>query len=176
MTEPSMFPDFMKALREAWENDLPSVRPGDASNCGEMPKSITFYAGVAPPSGLHVFLNFDQSQKSWQVGQFKIRFVLSKKLGYPEKWALPKKPADPALFTEGCYYLIHGYNGKHWLGKVWHLVNNEASVATAPWFASSYADREVVFREAIADVTQEVMKALHWLGIGVVAENAEPKG
>jgi hypothetical protein len=176
MAKPSMFRDFMKALRKAWAKDLPSVRPGDESNCGEMPRSSTFNAGVAPPSGLHVFLHFDHSQKSWQVGQFRIGFVLSKKLGYPEKWALPTTPIDPASFTEGSYYLIHKYNGKHWLGKVWHLVDNQAGVLTAPWFASNYADRELVFREAIADVTQEVTKALDQLGICVGAASSKSKG
>jgi hypothetical protein len=165
MAKPSMFRDFMKALRKAWKSLLPTVKPVDDSNCGAMPKSSSFYAGVAPPSGLHVFVKFDPSPKSWQVGQFKVAFILSKRLREPKLWALPSAPDDPALFTEGCYYLIHKKVRKHWCGKIWHLENNEASVLEAPWFASSYADPDVVISEAIADVTQELQEALKRIGL-----------
>jgi hypothetical protein len=168
----SIFDDFLKALREAWKTALPVACPADASMCTGTPKSSIFYVGMAPPSGLHVFVRFNASEKPWQVGQFQIGFLLSKQLEYPWKWAFPKPPEDPSLFTEGFYYLIHEYNGKHWLGKVWHLLDDQASVAEALWFASSYADPAVVFSEAISDVTQEVTKALHRLGIATATDVA----
>lgn len=165
MAKPSIQADFLKGLRAAWATALSSVRPVDAATCGAFPKARTFYAGVAPPSGLHVYVQLSFSGKSWQAGQFQVAFVLSKQLGGPEQWALPRVPDDPSGFTEGCYYLIHEFNGKHWLGKVWHLAQTEASANTAPWFASSYGDRAVVFAEAITDVTREVTRALRRVGI-----------
>jgi len=164
---------FLKALHKAWATALPSVRPVDGSNySGALPKSCTYYAGVAPPSGLHVYVYFQFFAKSWEVGQFQIAFVISKRLDDPEKWVpCSSAPENPALLTEGCYYLIRKYTGKQGRGKVWHLVKNKASVITAPWFASSYDDQEVVFSEAIADVTQEVTQTLRRQGIAVDANS-----
>src|SRR5262249_52843279 len=77
MAKSSIYRSFMKALCQHCRSAYPFIRPLTESRGRMMPKASTFYAGVARPSGLHVFLNFQHSAYAWQVGRFTINVVLA---------------------------------------------------------------------------------------------------
>ena len=164
MAKRSVFRDFISTLRKYWRTELPEVRPVEESFGPMMPKASTFYAGIAPPLGMHVFVNFQHSSKAWEVGRFTVNVVLSQHQGAPESWGGPFVPDDGASFTEGIYR-ISGLLGCH-KDKWWHL-NQDSSppIVTEAWRPASYVDYEVVLSETAIDVTRDVREALTKLGV-----------
>jgi hypothetical protein len=158
----SVFRDFIVALRKRWRDELPHIRPIEAALAPTMPKASTFYAGFSPQLGMHVFVNFQHSSMAWQVGQFTINIILSKREGAPEGWGGPFPPDDGVSFTEGSYR-INGVLGRH-KDKWWHLKQDDPPIITEAWRPTSYDDHETVSREAAAEVTRDVREALAKLG------------
>src|SRR5688500_9748937 len=103
MAKRSVFRDFIATLRKRWRDELPYIRPVEAALGPAIPNASTFYAGFSPRLGMHVFVNFQHSSKAWQVGQFTINIILSKREGSPEGWGGPFAPHDGMSFTEGSY-------------------------------------------------------------------------
>ena len=158
----SAFRDFIAALSKRWRDELPHVRPIEGALGPAMPKASTFYAGFSARLGMHVFVNLQHSSKAWQVGQFTINMILSKREGAPEGWGGPFAPDDGASFTEGSYR-ISGVLGRH-KDKWWHLKQDDPPIITEAWRPTSYKDDETVLTEAAADVTRDVRDALAKLG------------
>lgn len=128
-----------------------------------MPKASTFYAGPSSRLRMHVFVRFQHSPMAWEVGQFTINMILSKREGAPEGWGGPFAPGDGASFTEGSYRIsgVLGRPGDKW----WHLKQNDSPIVTEAWRPTSYDDQEIVLVEAAADVTRDVREALAKLGV-----------
>jgi hypothetical protein len=162
MAKRSVFRDFITGLRKRWREELPQVRPIEEALGPAMPKASTFYAGLSPRLGMHVFVNFQHSSMAWQVGQFTINVILSKRAGAPEGWGGPLAPDDGVSFTEGSYR-IGGVLGRH-KDKWWHLKQDDPPIITEAWRPTSYDD-EIVLIEAAADVTRDVREALAKLGV-----------
>lgn len=163
MVKRSVFRDFIAALRKRWREELPQVVQVDESLGPAMPKASTFYAGFSPRLGMHVFVNFQHSSKAWQVGQFTINMILSKRQGAPEGWGGPFAPEDGVSFTEGSYR-ISGVLGRH-KDKWWHLKQDDPPLIAEAWRPISYKDDETVLTEAVADVTHDVREALCKIGV-----------
>jgi hypothetical protein len=161
MAKRSLFRDFITALRSQWHTAYPFIRPLQEAR-GGMAKASTFYAGVAQPPGLHVFLNFQHSSKPWQVGQFTISIVLAKDPRNPRSWGFAEEGEDGRRFGEGPHRigLLRGKKDK-W----WHLKDDDPPIVTRAWRPSSYADPDVVVREAVEDVSRDVLAALRLLGV-----------
>lgn len=163
MAKQSVYRDFIAALTKHWRVALPSIHPLDQSFGPAIPKASTFYAGTAQPLGLHVYVNFQHSTNSWQVGQFTINMILSQREGPPGRWAGPFAPDDLASLTEGSYRIsgILGRKGDKW----WDLKGDGSPITSATWCATCYDDSDVVLRAAVADVTGDVQAALQRLGV-----------
>jgi hypothetical protein len=160
MTEKSIFREFMASLRKRWEKEHPSLRPLTEKR-GHLAKAGTFYAGVIPDSGAHVFVNFDHSTKSWEVGRFTINIVLASDEHNPMMY--PFAQSGPRQ-GEG-YYRIGFLVGKK--DKWWHLKQDDDPILTQAWRPSSYENVDVVIAEAIDDVTRDVLSALRSLNVPV---------
>lgn len=159
----SVFRDFIAVLRTRWRDELPQVRPVEKGLGPTMPKASTFYAGFAPALGMHAFVNFQHSFNSWQVGQFTINIILSKREGAPDCWGGPFAPDSGMPSTEGRYRIssILGRDRDKW----WHLKRDHPPIVTDAWRPTSYDNSEAVMNEAAADVTQAVREALARLGV-----------
>lgn len=168
MAKHSTFRDFITALRRRWRIELPYVQPAATSYGPMMAKASTFYAGVARPLGMHVFINFQHSCKAWQVGQFTVNIILSRHEGAPEGSGGPFAPDDGVSFTEGRYRICDLLGRKK--DKWWHLKVDEPSIIREEWRPTSYDDYAIVLSEAVSDVTRDVREALEKLGVNVAAQ------
>jgi hypothetical protein len=114
MPKPSAFRDFMAALKLRWRSDHPFIRPLPEA-CETLPKASSFYAGVARPSGLYVFLYVQHSSKAWEVGHFTINVILAKDERAPRWDALGRETPDGQLL-EGSHRIgiILGGKDKWW--------------------------------------------------------------
>ncbi len=163
MAKRSAFRDFIAALRKRWREEFPQVRLINEALGPGMPKASTFYTGFSPRLGMHVFVNFQHSCNAWQVGQFTINMILSKRDGAPEGWGGPFAPDDGLSFTEGIYR-ISAVLGRH-RDKWWHLKQDDPPIITEAWRPTSYDEYETVLSEAAAEVTHDVREALAKLGV-----------
>jgi hypothetical protein len=162
MAKRSLFRDFMTALRAQWRAEWPGVRPIAEPMGPQMPKSSTFYAGMAPALGLHVFVNFQHSCMAWEVGHFTVNVILSRREGEPETWGGPFPPDDGLSFTEGSYRIGLLVGAKD---KWWHLKAAPLPVINEAWQPVSYADPQAALREAVDNVSRDVREALGKLGV-----------
>jgi hypothetical protein len=147
-----LFPRFVRALGTAWETSLPRLTRVSQSYGPSLPKASTFYAGCEVADGKHVFVNLQHNAKSWKTGQFTANLVLSNVLGAPASWRLGHR-AEFDRRLEGSYRvgsLVHGKD------KWWCLTPTEPSRLVLAWQPSSYQDEDVVFREAIEDVSADI--------------------
>ena len=169
MAKASVFRDFMAVLRKKWRAELPFIRPIDKP-LEALPKASTFIAGVAQPSRLLVFLNFQHSNKAWEVGQFTINVVLARTEQSARGWGMDEVPAAGRPFGEGTYRIgwIVGTADK-W----WHLKKDRPSGFTLAWRPTSYDDRDTVLREAAEDVTRDVLTVLRRVGVPEAASQVE---
>jgi hypothetical protein len=160
MSKPSAFRDFIAAIKRRWRSEHPFIRPLTDGR-GNLPKASSFYAGVARPTGLHVFLYFQHSSKAWQVGQFTINVVLARDEGSPKRSGMGDMAEDGQLLE-----------GPHRIGPIlgrrdkwWFLKDGRPGIVTEDWRASSYADPDAVLGAAVDDVTRDVLAALRKLGV-----------
>src|SRR5690349_9296701 len=93
MARQSVYREFMAVLRKRWKTEHPFICPLTKAR-GLMPKASTFYAGIAKPSGMHVFLYFQHSSKSWKVGQFTVNVVLAADELNPKSWGHAERTGD----------------------------------------------------------------------------------
>jgi hypothetical protein len=166
MAKPSVFRDFITALRKHWQTRYPSVRPLTEAR-GTLPKASSFYAGVASPWGVHVYLYFQHSPKAWQVGQFTVNVVLASDEHNPSHWGSATNANDGSPFWEGperIGYVI----GKR--DKWWRLKDRQRPIVPQTWCPSSYADPKVVIEEAVEDVSRDVLTVLQKLGVPTAPE------
>jgi len=172
MAKRSVFHDFIAVLRTDWQTTFTWVRPLEASFAPLMPKASTFYAGLARRADTHVFLNFQHSSKAWQVGQFTINVIISRRMGPPLAWAT-RFASDLESLDEGSYRIGHVNGGRD---KWWRLKNDDLPSFFGPedgmptvvfegWRPGSYADSEAVLVEAVADVNRDVASALGKIGV-----------
>jgi hypothetical protein len=166
MAKRSVFRDFIVALRKHWREELPQVRPVDNALGPAMPKASTFYAGLSPRLGMHVFVSFQHSPMAWKVGQFTINVIFSRREGAPEGWGGPFAPDDGTSFTEGSYR-IGSVLGRH-KDKWWHLKQDHPPIITEAWRPTSYDEYETVLNEVTADVTRDVREALVKVGVKMI--------
>jgi hypothetical protein len=165
MAEKSIFREFIAALRKRWKEQVQFIQPLTEAR-GHLPKASTFYAGSIPRSSQHVFFYFQHSNKAWHVGRFTINVVLAADANNPRMASGTRTGSD---FSDG-YYRIGFLVGKK--DKWWHLKADKVSILTEAWRPSSYDDSQVVLREAVSDVTQDVLLAMRLLG---VAESHKPE-
>ncbi len=158
MAEKSVFRGFMAALKKRWKAEVPSIRP-ISETLGQLPKASTFYAGASSRSGQHVYLYFQHSNKAWQVGQFTINVVLAVDASKP-MMVIGDRSGDN--FRDGYYRIGHLVGKKD---KWWHLKPDDDPITGHGWRPSSYDNPDVVFSEAIADVTRDVLSAMQLLGV-----------
>jgi hypothetical protein len=164
MAKQSVFRDFMRALKQRWLDELPSVHPLEESFSSYMPKASTFYAGFTESLGMHVFVRFQHSPKAWEAGRFTIDLILSRRKGPPDRCGGACTPHGDASFEEGSHRIgpLLGYRKDKW----WHLKEDEPPILTQAWRPSSYEDYDAVLSEAVADVSRDVREALTKLGAG----------
>jgi hypothetical protein len=164
----SVFRDFIAALRRHWRSELPSVSPlQTAIGCSlsgngmGVPKASTFYAGVSRSLGLHVFVYFQHSPKSWSVGEFAANIILSKIIDAPEVW-FRWEPDDGGPLTEGCYRVgpLLGKGDKWWCLRQTFPTHPEQH-----WIAASYDNSTQVIADAVVDVTSDVRAVLERLEV-----------
>jgi hypothetical protein len=162
MPRRSLFRDFLTVLRKRWRVEMPLVPPIDAPLGPSLPKASTYYAGMAPALGLHVFINFQHSPTAWEVGRFTVNLILSKTEGEPDGYGGPFAPGHWETFTAGSYrigWLVGG------MDKWWHLKDDKPTLVTEEWRPTSYDDPDSVFAEAVDDVTRDVRLALARIGV-----------
>jgi hypothetical protein len=158
VAKPSAFRALIAVLKKRWRIDYPFICPLKESR-GTLPKASSFYVGVARPSGLHVFLHFQHSNKAWEVGQFTINVILTQDDNNPEH----REPRGQwGTQLEGSHRIGFFLGRKD---KWWHLRDDAPAIVTQEWRPTSYADLEVVLREAVDDVSRDVLAALRMLGI-----------
>lgn len=165
MANPSVFRDFIKALRKHWRINFPSIQPLETSLGPTMPKASTFYAGMSRSLEMHVFLHFQHSSMAWQVVQSTINVIPSRRKGAPEHQAGPFLPADGVPSAEGSYR-IGQLLGRH-KDKWWHLKDDKPPLSTEAWRPTGYDDYESVLTQAVADVTADVQSVLTKLQVEV---------
>jgi hypothetical protein len=174
MAKRSIFRDFIASLRKRWREEWPQMRPIEAPLGPSMPKASTFYAGFSSRLGMHVFVHFDHSPKAWEVGQFIVDLILSRREGAPEGrgGGGPFAPDDGRSFTEGRYRLcsVLGQRRDKW----WHLKQDDPPILGQAWRPTSYDDEQLVIAEAIADVTRDLREALIKLGLDGAAAATPP--
>jgi hypothetical protein len=169
----SAFRDFIAALRRDWRSGLPgvlSVRTALGAGGGmSVPRASTFYAGLSRDLGMHVFVYFQHSTKSWEVGQFTANVILSRHENAPEVW-FRLAPEGGGEFAEGCYRLgpLLGQGDKWW------CLERGGSRDAGVWRAASYDDPAQVVSEAIADVTRDVRAILGRFRVESANPDAEP--
>src|SRR5262249_31356376 len=112
MAKRSVFRDFIAALNKHWTAAFPSIRPLERPLGLLLPKASSYYSGVAKPHGLHVFLNFQHSSKSWQIGQFTINIILSQEQDPHEVRPELLTPEDLDSLREGLYRIGPFLGGK----------------------------------------------------------------
>jgi hypothetical protein len=104
MAKRSVFRDFVTAIRKHWQTELPDVRPITDTLGPQLPKASSFYAGVAQPANLHVFVNFQHSPKAWEVGCFTVNFLLVTDPERVREILAPRyKSVDGVRYREGSY-------------------------------------------------------------------------
>ena len=154
MEKKSLFREFIASLRKRWKAEHPSIRPL-AEARGRLPKASTFYAGVINGSDKHVYLNFQHSSKSWEVGRFTINIVLSSDELNPDLYFQGEWTGSD--FKDGSYRIGHLIGEKD---KWWHLKQDDDSVLTEAWRPTSYEKSASVISEAIDNVTSDVLRTL----------------
>lgn len=172
MAKRSVFHDFIAALRKDWRLRFPAIQPVKkalgAMNGMSVPKASTFYVGMSPALGMHVFVNFQHSPKAWEVGQFTVNIILSKHEDAPEVW-FKLSPDNAQSFDEGSYRIGSLLGRKD---KWWHLKCSSPAVLTETWMPVSYGDEAAVLAEAVADVTSDVSAVLSKLGVNIARSAA----
>jgi hypothetical protein len=163
MTRKSIFRDFIAALRKRWKTEYPFIRSIDEAR-GMLPKASTFYAGVIKDTGIHVFLNFQHSCKSWEVGQFTINVVLSSDEYNPKVGMATCSALD---LGEGSHRIGHLLGPKD---KWWHLKQDDDGILTQTWRPSNYENADEVISEAVDDVTRDVLSAMTLLDVPMEAK------
>ena len=168
MAKKSIFREFIATLRKRWKKELPFIQPLTEARLG-WPKASTFYAGIIKRSGQHVYLNFQHSDKAWQVGQFTINVTLAAEGHKPLQFLGAGRGPD---FKDGFYRIGHFVGEKD---KWWHLKQDDDPILTQPWRPSNYQNWELVLSEAVNDVTHDVLSTLRLLGARAGdEEKAEP--
>jgi Domain of unknown function (DUF4304) len=162
MSKPSVFRDFIAALKKEWRSDFPAIRQIKEPLGPLMPKASTFYAGVARRTGWHIFLNFQHSSKAWQAGQFTVNVVFSRQEGAPEHPGTNFLKPGSASFEDGAYRIGPLLGRKD---KWWHLKDDDALEVTEAWRPSSYDQYGNVISEAIKDVSRDEQAVLRKLGV-----------
>jgi len=161
----SAFRAFIAALKKQWRLTFPFVHRLTEPT-GGLPMASTFYAGAAKPSGWHVFLWFQHSDKPWRVGQFTINVILSADQCSPLRGRDPPTEGLAAQSGEGSYRIGHVLIGKD---KWWYLKDYPpdplAPRLKAEWRPTTYADFDRLIREAVADVSRDVEAVFRILGL-----------
>lgn len=163
MAKRSVYRDFLCVLKEQWRTAIPTIRPLEGSFGRSLPRASTFYVGVAKPSGLHVFLNFQHSSYASQAGQFTLNVVLSREEAPPGVQGGPFPPDDGVSLGEGSYRVGRLLGGRK--DKWWHLRDDRPPIVTEAWRPTSYAETDGVLREAVADVSRDVRAVLQKVGV-----------
>lgn len=170
MAKHSIFREFIVELRKDWKTTFPTVRPLDRTFDAMLPKASTFAAGVTPRTGVHAFLHFQHSDKSWRVGSFTINVTLLRQFE-PLKCSLVGSALNADNPEEGGYRigLFCGRRDKWWHLKVIDKSPVFGVIAWKPmgdiWEATAYDDEIQVIHEAIADVNRDVGSVLVKLGL-----------
>jgi hypothetical protein len=151
----SIFSEFIAVLRKRWKEKLPFVRPLTEVR-GLLPKASSFYAGKTTDSGWHVYLNFQHSNKAWEVGRFTINVVLS-----ADEYN-PKRSMAMTRLGEGSNRIGFLVGSKD---KWWHLKKDDDPILTLAWRPSNYENKDLVISEAVYDVTRDVISVLILLNI-----------
>lgn len=137
---------------------------------GNLAKASTFYAGKIEESGLHVFLNFQHSDKSWEVGRFTINIVLS---ADEQNLRMISGDRSGSNYGQGWHRVGHLVGSEK--DKWWHLKREEDPAddfdMVVAWRPSSYDDPAVVIAEAVEDVTRDVFLALKKMNVSFVGKN-----
>jgi hypothetical protein len=156
----SIFRQFMAVLRKHWKEKLPFVQPFTEPR-GLLPKASSFYAGKMANSGFHVYLNFQHSNKAWEVGQFTINVVFTLDEHNPKMYSI--RTCGPYFCLEDGYYRIGFLIGSK--DKWWHLKQGDDPIITLAWRPSSYENTDAVISQAVDDVTRDVISALILLNV-----------
>jgi len=159
MEKKSLFREFIASLGKRWKAEHPSIRPLVEAR-GGLPKASTFYAGMINGSGKHVYLNFQHSSKSWEVGRFTINIVLSSDELNPDLYSQGEWTGSD--FKDGSYRIGHLIGKKD---KWWHLKPDDDPVLADAWRPTSYAKPESVIFEAVDNVTSDVLHTLKLLKV-----------
>jgi hypothetical protein len=158
MPNKSIFRAFITNLRKQWKNELPSIHPLTEAR-GNLPMASSFYAGLVRNSAMHVYLNFQHSNKSWEVGRFTINVVLTSDERNP---GLGIRTGSALDLAEGSHRIGHLVGSKD---KWWHLKETDDSILIDNWHPSSYENVDLVLSEAAEDVTQNVLTTLRLLDV-----------
>jgi hypothetical protein len=164
MKKKSIFRGFITSLRRRWKKDYPSIRQLEQTH-DQLPKASTFYAGMSRFSGQHVYLNFQHSDKAWEVGSFTINIVLSLDKQKPRM----KHPDQPdSHFGDGYHRIGHLIGTKD---KWWHLKHDEDDILSPEfiesWRPSSYENTDLVVSEAVDAVTRDILSTMSLLDVPV---------
>ena len=126
----------------------------------------TFYAGIAKASGFHIYLSFQHSSKAWEVGRFTLNVILANDAERPNSSGIADRAKDNSSFAEGPHRIgfIVGSRDK-W----WHLKDDGTPIGSIAWRPSNYSDFDVVVREAVEDVSRDVVVALGVLNVAARA-------
>ena len=112
-------------------------------------KSTTFHAGSANRYARHLFINLQHNPKAWKAGQFTLNAIFSPIQGAPARWhsGIPLDDGPEGMYRVGT--LVHGYDK-------WWCLEPPQDERRHLWVAASYAEEELVFLEAIEDLSRDL--------------------
>lgn len=144
-----LYPRFIRRLTTVWRARHPGLRPVESALAPGLSKSSTFYAGAANRHARHLFINLQHNPKAWKAGQFTVNAVFSPVPGAPARWhtGTPLEDGPEGMYRVGT--IVHGYDK-------WWCLQLPEKPHRHHWVAASYDDEELVFLEAIEDVSRDL--------------------
>ncbi len=147
MAEKGIFTKFVSAFWKTTKSKYPFVQRMDESFAHGIPKSSSFYLGISPIYKKHVIINFQHSNKPWEIGLFTINLHISTQFEVTSHFNLGRD--EYINFQDGLYRLPLAVGD----GKWWQLkpLDNEA-IFGVHWKPSTYTSEDIVIQEAVKDV------------------------
>ena len=154
MAQRGVFQLFIPVLWKHFKKTYPFISRFGKSFCVAIPKSSSFYLGVSPNYNKHVIINFQHSPKPWGVGEFTVNVHISTELSVTENWTASSENYEQ--FNDGYYRLasVTGHQDRWWCLRAADPIYKPRNVLRPYWEPSSYESQDVVFNEAIEDISR----------------------
>ncbi|MFZ6781314.1 hypothetical protein ACO0LD_31140 [Undibacterium sp. Ji83W] len=150
MAEKKIYAKFIAAFWMVARGKYPFIKKLDKPFCPAIPKSSSFYLGLHHKLEKHILINFQPSNKSWQVGEFTINIHISEKFEPTSNFH--PKGGEFERFADGFYRYPSVINRDKWWCLNCTSLDSSLQSLIDYWRPSSYEVEDIIIQEAVQDV------------------------